>query len=111
MNTSRLIFAVVLAAVAVTVSAQPGAPASNVVLLAPDRVFTGSDEAAHEGWVVLIRGDRIAAVGPRAHVSAAPGTQTIALSGMTLLPGFIEGHTHLFLHPYNEAAWNDISRR
>ncbi len=107
MNTSRLIFAFLLATVGALASAQTGAPASNVVLLAPARVFTGSEDVPHDGWVVLVRGDRIAAVGPRAQVSVPAGAQTITLPGMTLLPGFIEGHTHLFLHPYNETAWND----
>lgn len=107
MNSSRLISVVLLAAAGAAASAQPGAPASSAVLLAPDRVFTGNEEAAHDGWVVLVRGDRIAAVGPRGQVEAPSGTPTVMLPGMTLLPGFIEGHTHLFLHPYNEAAWND----
>jgi imidazolonepropionase-like amidohydrolase len=107
MNTSGLISAALLATAGAVASAQPGAPASNVVLLAPDRVFTGSEDAAHEGWVVLVRGDRIAAVGARAQVTVPAGAQTIALPGTTLLPGFIEGHTHLFLHPYNETTWND----
>jgi imidazolonepropionase-like amidohydrolase len=31
----------------------------------------------------------------------------IDLKGTTLMPGLIEGHSHLFLHPYNETAWND----
>ncbi|MBX7186804.1 MAG: amidohydrolase family protein [Vicinamibacteria bacterium] len=107
MTKRPLICAFLLALVGGAVFAQPGAPASNLVLLAPDRVFTGSEDAVHEGWVVLVRGDRIAAVGPRAQVTAPPGAKTLALPGMTLLPGFIEGHTHLFLHPYNEATWND----
>jgi imidazolonepropionase-like amidohydrolase len=107
MTAPRLICAVFLATLGAQVSAQPGAPASNAVLLAPDRVFTGSDDSFHEGWVVLVRGDRIAAVGPRAQVTVPPDAKTVTLPGMTLLPGFIEGHTHLFLHPYNEATWND----
>lgn len=107
MNMPRLICAVLLAATGGLASAQPAGPGPNAVLLAPDRVFTGSDDTAHDGWLVLVRGDRIAAVGPRGQVSAPPGTQTISLPGMTLLPGFIEGHTHLFLHPYNETTWND----
>lgn len=107
MNALRLIPAVLFATAGAVASAQPGAPASNVVLLAPDRVFTGSEDAAHDGWVVLVRGDRIAAVGPRLQVSVPAGAQTITLPGTTLLPGLIEGHTHLFLHPYNETTWND----
>ena len=35
------------------------------------------------------------------------GAETIDLPGATLLPGLIEGHSHLFLHPYNEVSWND----
>ena len=107
MNSSRSICAVLLMTLSATASAQPAAPPTNIVLLAPDRVFTGGEDVAHEGWVVLVRGDRIAAVGPRAQVTAPAGAQTVALPGTTLLPGFIEGHTHLFLHPYNEATWND----
>ena len=107
MNMPRLICAVLLSVLSGAASAQPKAPDSSALLLAPDRVFTASDDTAHEGWVVLVRGDRIAAVGPRAQVSAPPGTQTMPLPGLTLLPGFIEGHTHLFLHPYNETTWND----
>jgi imidazolonepropionase-like amidohydrolase len=96
-----------LAVLGATTAAQPAADATSVVLLVPDRVFTGTEDSAHEGWVVLVRGDRIAAVGPRAQVSVPSGTRTVALPGTTLLPGFIEGHTHLFLHPYNETSWND----
>jgi imidazolonepropionase-like amidohydrolase len=54
---------------------------------------------------VLIDGDKIAAVGPNLAVSA--GTKIIDLSGETLIPGMIEGHSHLFLHPYNETLWDD----
>ncbi len=35
------------------------------------------------------------------------GTEIIELKGYTLLPGLIEGHSHLFLHPYNETSWDD----
>ena len=35
------------------------------------------------------------------------GARTIDLPNETLLPGMIEGHSHLFLHPYNETSWND----
>ncbi|HLG06757.1 MAG TPA: amidohydrolase family protein, partial [Gemmatimonadales bacterium] len=75
------------------------------VLLLPDRVFDGIE--MHPGWAVLVRGDRIAAAGPAATIEGAAGARRIALSGMTLLPGLIEGHSHLLLHPYNEASWND----
>jgi imidazolonepropionase-like amidohydrolase len=75
----------------------------DVVVLRPDRVFDG--EAMHEGWSVLIRGETIEAAGPS--VTVPRGARTIDLPGTTLLPGLIEGHSHLLLHPYNETPWTD----
>ncbi len=77
------------------------------MLLRPARVFDALSPQAHEGWVVLVQGDRIAAVGPAASVPAPAGARALDLPGTTLLPGLIEGHSHLFLHPYNETTWND----
>jgi len=88
--------------VACTASAQEAT--GTATLLIPARVFDGT--AMHEQWAVLVRGTRIAAVGPAADVSA-PGASTVRLPGLTLLPGLIEGHSHLLLHPYNEASWDD----
>lgn len=78
---------------------------STAILLTPDRVFDGS--AMHTGWAVLVRRDQIVAAGPAGELAASADARRIALAGMTLLPGLIEGHSHLLLHPYNEAAWND----
>ena len=75
------------------------------ILLKPARVFDGVNPAPHEGWSVLVDGDRIAAAGP--NVTAPAGARVIDLPGATLMPGLIEGHSHLFLHPYNEALWDD----
>ena len=75
------------------------------ILLRPTRVFDGVNARPHEGWSVLVSGDRIAAVGP--NLTLPPGTRTIELPGTTLMPGMIEGHSHLFLHPYNETLWDD----
>ena len=77
----------------------------SVYLLRPGRVFDG--EQVHEGWVVLVRGREIEAAGPAASVQAPAGAIILDLKGATLLPGLIEGHSHLFLHPYNEVSWND----
>ncbi len=85
----------------------PAAPADAVVLLVPDRVFIGTEDAAHTGWAVLVRGDRIAAVGPRDGVTVPANARRVDLPGTTLMPGMIDGHTHLFLHPYDETPWND----
>src|SRR6476659_3712975 len=73
-------------------------------ILKPARVFDG--DAIHEGWAVRVEGDRIQAVGPAASVTA-PGATIVDLPGTTLVPGLIEGHSHVLLHPYNETSWND----
>jgi imidazolonepropionase-like amidohydrolase len=76
-------------------------------LLRPARVFDGESADLHQGWVVLVGGQRIEAAGPAASVTVPPGTETIDLPGATLMPGLIEAHSHVFLHPYNETTWND----
>ena len=88
-------------------AAPPTPPASQSLLLRPARVFDATGSAPHEGWVVLVTGEKIAAAGPAASVTVPPGTTTIDLPGMTLLPGLIDAHSHIFLHPYNETLWND----
>jgi imidazolonepropionase-like amidohydrolase len=75
------------------------------LLLRPARVWDG-DGAPHEGWAVLVRGGRIAAAGPAASVAAA-GARELALPGTTLVPGLIDAHSHVLLHPYDETPWND----
>ena len=74
-------------------------------LLRPAQVFDGVDPAPHVGWEVLVEGERIAAAGP--HLTVPADTAVIELPGQTLIPGLIEGHSHLFLHPYNETPWDD----
>lgn len=74
------------------------------ILLKPDKVFDG--EQLHTGWVVLVKNNYIEATGAM-NFKLPVGTQIIELKGTTLLPGLIEGHSHLFLHPYNETSWDD----
>ncbi len=76
-------------------------------LLKPARVFDADDGKIHEGWVVLVKGERIVAVGPPSQVQVPPGAKTVELAGMTLLPGLMDIHSHILLHPYNETLWND----
>lgn len=94
-----------LAAASLSAQVAPRVPgrADSVIVLQPARVFDG--EAMQAGWSVIVRNDRIDAAGPQ--LSPPPGAETIALPGTTLLPGLIEGHSPLLLHPYNETSWND----
>ncbi|MEO8219009.1 MAG: amidohydrolase family protein [Acidobacteriota bacterium] len=82
------------------------APAGST-LLRPARVFDAVSAESHQGWVVLVTGDSIAAVGPASGVQVPAGTKIVELPDMTLLPGLIDAHSHIFLHPYNETLWND----
>ena len=75
------------------------------LLLRPQRVFDGTH--MQEGWVVLVVEATIAYAGPEDGFIPPANTQTMQLQGMTLMPGLIEGHSHLLLHPYNETPWND----
>ncbi len=74
------------------------------ILLKPDRVFDG--EKMQTGWVVLVKNNIIEQAGDMRFKLPAD-TKIIELKGCTLLPGLIEGHSHLFLHPYNETSWDD----
>ncbi|MDP1568737.1 MAG: amidohydrolase family protein [Vicinamibacterales bacterium] len=80
------------------------APPPALVLRA-DHVFDG--DTLRAGWVVIVRGDRIDAAGPAASTPVPPGAREVLLPGRTLMPGLIEGHSHLLLHPYDETPWND----
>jgi imidazolonepropionase-like amidohydrolase len=82
-----------------------GAGQAAAPLLRPAAVFDGQD--LHPGWAVLVEGQKITAVGPAAQLAVPAGAQVRELPGLTLLPGLIEGHSHLLLHPYNETSWND----
>jgi imidazolonepropionase-like amidohydrolase len=77
--------------------------AQDAVILRPDRVFDGT--TIHDQWVVRVEGERITDAGPASAVRG--GGREMRLPGMTLLPGLIEGHSHLLLHPYNETPWTD----
>ena len=79
--------------------------AEHPILLRPQAVFDGKDR--HPGWVVLIAGNRIQKAGLPTEVGPPGDARIIDLPNDTLTPGLIEGHSHLFLHPYNETSWND----
>ena len=78
-------------------------PAPPTVALEPAAVFDG--ETLHPGYVVVVQGEQIRWVGPAKERPTA--ARTVQLRGLTLLPGLIEGHSHLLLHPYDETSWND----
>jgi imidazolonepropionase-like amidohydrolase len=82
-----------------------GAAEPTALVLKPARVFDG--EVSHEGWVVLVRGEKIIAAGAAAEVAVPTDARVIDLPGSTVLPGLIDAHSHVLLHPYSETPWND----
>ena len=80
------------------------AQSKSVYVFQPDRVFDGAE--MHEGWVVIVEGNLITAAGSKASVSTPKDAQVVAMPGLTLLPGLIEGHSHLLLYPYNITDWD-----
>ncbi len=87
--------------------AQEPKAAGPVVVLRPAGVFDGTGDRVEDGWVVVVRGDSIAGVGPESEVKPPEGARVIDLPGMTLLPGLIDAHSHILLHAYDEATWED----
>ncbi len=110
---SLVLFRAALAAIFALCAAIPGSAAppsvapNGTYVLRPARVFTAGDAAVHTGWVVVVAGEKIAAVGPAAAVQIPAGAVAIDLPDATLLPGLMDLHSHLFLHPYDETLWND----
>jgi imidazolonepropionase-like amidohydrolase len=80
--------------------------AAKPVLLTPDRVWTG-EGAPHSGWSVLVVDGKVAAAGPTAGIPAPADAERVSLPGKTLLPGLMDLHSHVLLHPYNETSWDD----
>lgn len=77
---------------------------SQSFVLQPDRVFDGTE--IHDGWAVVVEGNLITYAGPKASIKALRDAQTLVMQGVTLLPGLIEGHSHLLLYPYNITDWD-----
>ncbi len=78
---------------------------SNTIILKADRVFDGT--LIHDNWTVTVKDNYIIAVGPSTDFKDVSKSLVLDLGDVTLMPGMIEGHSHLLLHPYNEVGWND----
>ncbi|HYU97203.1 MAG TPA: amidohydrolase family protein [Pyrinomonadaceae bacterium] len=114
MRYTRLLFVVTIL-VCLLVPTTPSAitqspvtkPPDTVFVLRPSHIFDGESAQLHDGWVVVVRGEKIEAVGSASDIKAPAGAQLIELPGMTLMPGLIDAHSHVLLHPYSETIWND----
>src|SRR5437763_1440839 len=109
----KIIFAIIILAaflffqdMSLTEAQQTRSP-ETLYLVRPAAIFDGESAELHMGWVVLVRGDKIEAVGPASDVKAPADAKTVDLPNLTLMPGLIEAHSHVLLHPYSETSWND----
>src|SRR5262245_66042480 len=103
MSARSLVGLAVLVVAAVGgIRAQAPSADATAIVLRPARVFDGA--TMHEGWAVRVVRDRIDAAGPAASINVG-NARVVDLAGFTLTPGLVEGHSHVLLHPYNEAAW------
>jgi imidazolonepropionase-like amidohydrolase len=87
--------------------APPAKAADTVYLLKPEHIFDGVSAQLRDGWVVVVRGEKIEALGSASDVKPPVGAKVIELPGLTLMPGLIDAHSHVLLHPYSETVWND----
>jgi len=94
--------------VSAAVAAEAPAPPETIVLKAA-HVFDSTGTALKDGGIIVVRGDRIVSVGG----TAPPGARVIDLGDATLVPGFIDAHTHLTLElekDYYHFVYNRIMR-
>jgi imidazolonepropionase-like amidohydrolase len=101
-GSSTLLGLIIALSSAAALAAEP-----SVMVLRPALVWRADGKPAHEGWAVQVEGNRIVKVGPQGEIPVTAGQHIVDLPGMTLLPGLMDLHAHLFLRPYNETSWND----
>lgn len=74
-------------------------------LIKANKIFDGF--TFHTDKVVLVKGNKIIGFDKITKLDIPKDCQVIEYSKGTLMPGMIEGHSHMLLHPYNETSWND----
>ena len=107
MSLRKLPLALCASLLALAANATDAPAPTTSYLLKADRVFDARSEQTHSGWAVLVQGGKIAAVGPADQIKAPGDAKVVDMPGTTLMPGMIDAHSHIFLHPYNETLWND----
>lgn len=68
---------------------------SHVVAVRAGALFDGTDGQLRRDVTILVRGNRIAAVGPTSEVRVPRGATVIELGEHTVMPGFLDMHTHI----------------
>ncbi len=105
MTRAHVWLAAVLLLPAPAATAAPGEDGGGL-LITGAKILDPAGERLVEGRQILVTGGRIARIAPGAEDDAGKATR-LDLDGLTVVPGLIDLHTHLLLHPYDEATWND----
>src|SRR5262245_54780655 len=87
--------AILLALFLAQSAAAQEAKGTGTVVLRAARVIDGTGAAPIQNGVVVVTDDKIVAVGRQGSVTIPAGARTIDLGNATLLPGFIDAHTHI----------------
>ncbi len=87
-------------------AASQGAPSRGTIVVRAARLIDGTGAAPVRNGVVVISGDTIAAVGAAGRVAIPKGAKSIDLHDATLLPGFIDAHTHIIGRVLGEPGWD-----
>ena len=109
----RTVLSVALAVPALAFAQAPTNPVkgTGTVVLKAARVIDGTGAAPIQNGVVVVTDDRIVAVGAAGAVSVPAGARTIDLGNATLLPGFIDAHTHVIGRTLGDPAGDDAAVR
>lgn len=78
---------------------------SGEIVIQTGTLFDG--EAIRENWVIHVKEGMISYAGPASEYSFPGNVHTLDLSDQFVMPGMIDAHTHVLLHPYDETSWND----
>ncbi|HSC77487.1 MAG TPA: amidohydrolase family protein, partial [Candidatus Acidoferrales bacterium] len=100
----RIILLVTLAAaiVAAPLAESQTPSAEPVIAIRAGRLLDVREGRLKENMVLIVRGERIEALGPAAGLPIPEGARVIDLSGATVLPGLIDAHTHLTWDPQSQ---------
>jgi imidazolonepropionase-like amidohydrolase len=109
----RTLLPLVFALPTLLVAQAPSNPikGSGTVVLKAARLIDGTGAAAIQNGVVVVTDDHIVAVGPASAVSVPAGARTVDLGNATLLPGFIDAHTHVIGRTLGDPAGDDAAVR
>ncbi|MDE2878898.1 amidohydrolase family protein [Candidatus Palauibacter soopunensis] len=73
--------------------------AQEVTAIRAGRLIDGAGQPARDNQVIIVRGERIEAVGDAAAVAIPDGARVVDLTGHTVMPGIVDAHAHLSIRP------------